>query len=148
MLPLVAAGYIDFRTWLPEPDCNAVGRRREGVMEHSLRAGSAASERLARFQERPDIQRVTARYAEWAESEDGCVVNVQLAGLAMLRLAGRITRQDYKRSVRRLAKSTGLPVHDFLLIAKCSLEAAQCVLVGSRQIPFMPDRWDAEAAEA
>lgn len=109
--------------------------------------GTAAAQRFARFNARPEIQRITARYADWAAHGDGCIINVQLSGLAMLRLAGRITRQEYRTSLRKLAASSGLPMADFKLLAECSRELARCILAGSGQIPFAPDQWDNEEGE-
>jgi hypothetical protein len=107
-----------------------------------------ALERFARFRERPEMRELSSQYADWAQSEDGCIVNAQLAGLAILRLAGRISRQHYRQSVCNLAKSSSVPTADFMLIAKGILEAARCMLAGSGQIPFTPDQWDAEGAAA
>jgi hypothetical protein len=102
-----------------------------------------AARRLARFNARPEIQSIAARYADWAHG-DGCIINVQLSALAMMRLARRISRADYRASLRKLAATSGLPHADFQLLAKCSREIARCMLSGSGQIPFTPWEWDRE----
>lgn len=107
---------------------------------------ASAAQRFARFKARPDIQRVTARYADWAAGGDGCIVNIQLAELAMSRLAGRLSRSDYRLSLRNLAKTAGLPSKDFQLLAQCNLELVRCMLSGSGQIAFTPEEWDEEGA--
>jgi hypothetical protein len=117
------------------------------VTDNASSAGSAAAQRLRRFQMRPDVQKVTGRHADWAQSDEGCIVNLQLASLALARVTRRISRQDYKRSVRILARSASLPVQDFLLIAKCCLEATQCMLAAIGQIPYTPAQWDIEDRE-
>lgn len=106
-----------------------------------------ADERFARFKARRDIRRVTAQYADWAESPDGSIVNVQLAGLAVARLSGRISRQAYRSSLRKMSRESGLPQHDFRLLAECGRELARCALAGTGQVPFAPSQWDAEEAE-
>jgi hypothetical protein len=103
-----------------------------------------AAAKFARFNQRPEILRMTAKSADWAESDIGLNTNVQLAALAMLRLSGRITRQVYMASVRKLATKSGLPLADFRLIATYSLELTRCMLTGSGQIPIMPESWDDE----
>lgn len=108
--------------------------------------GTAAALRFARFKARPEIQRVTARYASWTEGGDGYILNVQLAGLAMSRLAGSISRSDYRASVRKLAGTSGMPLKDFQLLAQCNRELVRCMLSGSGQIAFNPGDWDAEEA--
>ncbi|RVQ67112.1 hypothetical protein EKN06_09330 [Croceicoccus ponticola] len=105
---------------------------------------ASAAQRFARFNARPEIQRITERYAEWVAQSDGCIINVQLSGLAMLRLAGRISRSDYRASIRKLASASGLPSADFKLLAECSRELARYMLSGSGQIFFTPKQWDFE----
>lgn len=107
---------------------------------------TAAAQRLARFQARPEIQSVTTRYADWPAG-DGVTVNVQLAGLALLRVGGCISRPDYRGSIRKIARTSGLPLKDFHLLAQCNRELVRCALSGSGQIAFTPDDWDAEEAE-
>ena len=65
----------------------------------------------------------------------------------MLRLGGRITRREYRTSVRQLATSSGLPLADFKLLAECSRESARYMLTGTGQISFVPERWDNEEGE-
>lgn len=117
------------------------------MTDNSNPAHSAATQRFARFKARLEIRRITAKYADWATRGDGCKINVQLSGLAMLRLAGRLSRQNYRTSVRKLAITSGLPSADFKLLAKCSRELARCMLSGSGQIPFTPERWDNEEGD-
>lgn len=117
------------------------------VTDNNTLDSSAAAQRFARFNARPEIRRITARYADWAAQGDGCIVNVQLSGLAMLRLAGRISRHDYRASVRKLAGTSGLPQTDFLLLAECSREMVRYMLSSSGQIPFTPWEWNAEEGE-
>ena len=107
-------------------------------------SGKAAARRFARFNARPDIQRITSRYADWVAQGDGCMINVQLSTLAMLRLAGRISRSDYRASVHKLAIASGLPPKDFQLLAECSRELVRCALSGSGQIAFTPGDWALE----
>lgn len=114
------------------------------MTDHQCTADNAAAQRFDRFKARPHIRRVTTRYADWAANGDGCIINVQLSGLAMMRLAGRITRQEYRMSVRNLATESGLPLTDFKLLAECSRELARYVLAGAGQIPFNPAQWDDE----
>lgn len=85
-------------------------------------ADNSSAQRFARFNARPQIRRITTQYADWVAQGDGCIINVQLSGLAMMRLAGRIARQEYRRSVRKLATESGLPLADFKLLAECSRE--------------------------
>lgn len=106
----------------------------------------SAEQRFARFQARPDIRRITAQYADWAESADGSIVTIELAALAMARSAGQITRQNYRSSLRKLARTCGLPQADFRLLAECSREFTRFALAGSGQIPFATAQWDAEEA--
>lgn len=105
-------------------------------------------ERFARFSVRPDVADVTSRYGDWANSSDGIMLNLQLSGLAMMRVAGRLSRNDYKRSIRNLASTSGICLGDFLIMAEYGLELARSDLAGSGQIPFTPERWDAEEGEA
>lgn len=106
--------------------------------------GTAAAQRFARFNARPEIRRITSRYADWVAQGDGCMINVQLSSLAMLRIAGRISRSDYRASVRKLASASGLPPKDFQLLAECSRELARCALSGSGQVAFTPGDWASE----
>jgi hypothetical protein len=103
-----------------------------------------AAERFARFQQRPEVRRVTSRYADWARTSDGVTVNVQLSGLAMMRLAGRLSRNDYKKAVRDLAATSSIPPHDFRIFAKCILEFTRCALAGSGQFDAGHTDWDVE----
>jgi hypothetical protein len=103
-----------------------------------------AAKRFARFNARPQIRRITTQYADWVAQGNGCIINVQLSGLAMMRLAGRIARQEYRTSVRKLATESGLPIADFKLLAECSRELARYMLAGTGQIPFNPTQWDNE----
>lgn len=112
--------------------------------EHS----NSPARRLESFSKRPETLRVTERYADWMQSDNGVITCTKLAGYAMTRVAGRISRPDYKQSVRKLAVTSGLPTDDFLLIAKCILEQLRCMLAGSGQIPFTPTRWDEEDGDA
>ena len=104
----------------------------------------AAAQRFARFNARPEVHRITERYADWVAQGDGCIINVQLAGLAMLRVAGRISRSEYRASVRELACASGLPPADFKLLAECSRELTRFILSGSGHISFAPKQWDFE----
>ena len=97
-------------------------------------AAQDAQERFARFRRRPDIQSVTARYADWARTSDGMLIHAQLAGFAMTRLGGRMTRNQYRASVRQLASGSKIPARDFALLAECGRELARCLLVGSGQL--------------
>lgn len=114
------------------------------MTDNSNPANSAAAQRFVRFKARPDIRRISVKYADWAARGEGCILKVQLSGLAMLRLAGRISRHDYRTSVRKLAITSGLPSADFKLLAECSWELAQFMLSGSGQLPFTPERWNDE----
>ncbi len=112
-----------------------------------MNAESNAAQRFAQFRQRPDIRRITSQYADWVARGDGCIINAQLSSLAMLRLAGRISRQEYRTSVRKLAGTSGLPLADFRLLAECSRELVRSMLTGSGQIPFTPERWDNDEGE-
>ena len=118
------------------------------MTDNSTPGSNAAAQRFARFNARQEIRRITARYADWVAQGDGCVVNVQLSGLAMLRLAGRISRPDYRASVRKLASTSGLPPMDFQLLAECNRELVRYMLSNSGQIPFTPREWDADERES
>lgn len=108
---------------------------------------SAAAQRFSRFNARPQISSITSRYANWIAQGNGCIINVQLSALAMMRLAGRITRNEYRASVRKLATKSGLPMADFKLLAECSRELARYMLSGTGQIPFSPAQWENEEGE-
>lgn len=112
--------------------------------EHS---SDSATRRLARFRKRPEILRVAERRADWLQSDNGAIVSTQLAGYAMTRLAGHMSRKDYMQSISKLAATSDLPFNDFKLIAKCVLEQVRCMLSGSGQIPFTPACWDEEDGE-
>lgn len=114
------------------------------MIDHQSTTDNPAAERFARFNARPQIRRITTRYADWVSEGHGCIINVQLSGLAMLRLASRITRQEYRTSVRKLAAESGLPLADFKLLAECNRELARYTLAGTGQIPFSPAQWDDE----
>lgn len=108
---------------------------------------NAAAQRFARFNARPEIQSITTRYADWVKQGGGSIINAHLSGLAILRLAGRIGRQEYRTSIRKLGVESGLPSTDFKLLAECSREFARYMLAGSGQIPFTPGMWDGEERE-
>lgn len=92
-----------------------------------------AAQRFARFQAHPEVVDITNRYADWART-DGLMTNVQLAGLAMLRVRGQLSRNEYRKSDRKLAATSGVPLQDFLLLARCQLEATRWMLIGSGQM--------------
>lgn len=112
-----------------------------------MSAESNAARRFAKFRQRQDIRRITTQYADWVTQGDGCIFNLQLSGLAMLRLADRISRQEYRTSVRKQAITSGLPSAEFKLLAECSRELARYMLASSGQISFNPERWDNEEGE-
>lgn len=114
------------------------------MTDNNNSGSNAAALRFARFNARPEIKRVTASYADWVTQGDGCIINLQLSGLAMLRLAGRIARREYRTSLRKLATASDLPLADFKLLAECSRELARYMLAGSGQISFNPNQWDDE----
>lgn len=114
------------------------------MIDHQSTSDNAAAVRFARFNARPQIRRITTQYANWVGQGNGCIINVQLSGLAMMRLAGRIARQEYRTSVRKLATESGLPLADFKLLAECSRELVRYMLAGTGQIPFNPVQWDNE----
>lgn len=111
-------------------------------------ANASPAQRFAAFNARPEIRRVTAQYADWSICGHGCIIKTQLSALAMFRQAGRITRQDYRASVRKLSAGSGLPHRDFQLIAECCREMVRLMLAEAGQIPFTPGRWDSEDGEA
>lgn len=78
--------------------------------------------RFAQFRERPDVMRVTEKYADWACSPNGMMINMQLAALGMMRLTGRVSRQSYRKSVADLAVKAGVPEADFRILAECTVE--------------------------
>ena len=114
------------------------------MTDHQSPTDNAAAERFARFNARPQIRRITTKYSDWAAQGNGWIINVQLSGLAMMRLAGRIARQEYRTSVRKLATESGLPMADFRLLAECTRELARYMLADTGQIPFNPTQWDNE----
>lgn len=114
------------------------------MTDHQSTTNNAAAERFARFNARPRIRRINSQYADWVAQGSGCIINVQLSGLAVMRLAGRISRQEYRTSVTRLASESGLPMADFKLLAECSRELVRYMLSVTGQIPFSPAQWDNE----
>lgn len=96
---------------------------------------TAVAQRFARFRARAEVRAVTGRYADWVRGE-GLMTNLQLSGLASLRVSGKLSRHDYRKAVRDLAAASGIPVRDFLVIAKCCLETVQWMLAESGQMPF------------
>lgn len=110
-------------------------------------ASVLVTERFARFKARPEIRRVTAQYADWATQRNGRMINVQLSSLAMLRQTGRISRQEYRASVRKLAITSGLPSTDFKILAECGRELVRYMLAGSGQIPLTPERRNNEGGK-
>ncbi len=106
-----------------------------------------AAQRFARFSARPEIQRIVRQYYDWIGHRDGCLIYMQLSGLAFVRMANRITRSDYRTSVQKLARQSGLPREDFRLLAQHNRELVRCMLAGSEQIAFTPREWDAEEGD-
>ena len=109
-------------------------------MSEATNQGRIAAEHFARFQQRPEIRNVTARYAEWAVTPDGIVIHLQLSCLAVSRLSGQLPRSNYRKAIRELARSSGIAWPDFVLLAKCGFELVRCALGVSVQIPWDPAR--------
>jgi hypothetical protein len=111
--------------------------------ENQNRARDPA-EHLRKFIDKPESKYIATKYASLVQTPAGIAINAKLTGLAMLRLARRMTRQEYRQSLRQLAAKSGLPLADFRLLARCSRELTRCTLSGSEQIAFTPMLWDAE----
>jgi len=99
-----------------------------------MSAAPTATERHDRFRVRPDVQRVAEQYADWVLTSHGVMINVLLSGFAMLRLAGSMSRSEYRRAVRDLVAQSGIPSHDFEILARCSYETARYMLLDSGQL--------------
>jgi hypothetical protein len=106
--------------------------------------GECAADRFAQFQQRPDVQRVANRYADWPQTSAGTVINLQLSFLAMARAAGKLSRAAYRKAVRDLAAESGIPAADFRILARCALEVVMCGLAASGQIAFGEVRGEQE----
>jgi hypothetical protein len=94
----------------------------------SARRGPADT--LSEFQGRPEVAQVAEKYADWARTSEGVRTGLQLTLLAMQRVTGQVDRAAYRRTVRELAATTSIPHSDFVVLARCYLEALRSTLLG------------------
>ena len=83
---------------------------------------SAAAERFARFQERPDVKLITAKYADFVSTPEGMIINLLLTWEATSHLNGITTRHQYENAVVKLADKFGIPIADLKILAECTTE--------------------------
>jgi hypothetical protein len=93
----------------------------------------AAAERFARFQERPDVKLITAKYADFVATPEGIMVTIQLSCEAIKYLSGITSRHGYETAIGKLAAKSGIPLTDLRLLAETHLELTACALVASGQ---------------
>lgn len=109
-------------------------------------ASRLCAERLARFQQRPEVRRTAEQYADWSQSAAGNMVNTQLSYLAMARMAGKLTRATHRNALDKLAKGSGIPLDDFRILARCVLELVRCALAATDQVANAD--WNTEGEDA
>jgi hypothetical protein len=82
----------------------------------------AAADRFARFQERPDVKCITAKYADYVATPKGVTLSIQLACEAISFLSGIMTRRGHEVAVEELADKYGIPIADLRILAECPVE--------------------------
>lgn len=114
-------------------------RNGEGAFHNSTMGTAAAQrrwsvERLARWQSRPAVRRVTSRYSEWVHTDEGQLTMLLFGGLAWALVAGRLSRREFKLQVVRAARGAKLPPADARLMANSLEQTIRCGLFGSGQL--------------
>lgn len=94
-----------------------------------------AAQRFARFQRRPEMQRLARRYGEWSQTREGLQTMTEIAIVAMLLAAGKLSRQEYRTAISRIAKTAGIARADARAMTQAITETIQCGLYGSGQVP-------------
>lgn len=93
-----------------------------------------ALDRIDAFHSLPKVKKHVSRYASWIESEAGVELSLPLAFVAQQFIAGSITRNQYLRSVDKLAIVSPLPPDATRLHARIGYEFTRAALVGTGQV--------------
>lgn len=92
-----------------------------------------ATDRLARFKSRPEVEAVARKYADYVETDAGIKTNLMLALFGYARASGKMTRRQYRNALDELARECRLPLADLEIMAECHLELIKCALISTGQ---------------
>ncbi len=99
------------------------------------------AERLKRFSERPEALAVANRYMTWRETAVGRETMAKLNSLAVLRMQGLVTQQDYEAVVHELAGENAIAWTDMRVLAEGAYETRRCYFLAAELIPVALGDW-------